>query len=196
MGRRDRQNSTSLTFRFAIVVGATIQVFFFGLTLTHWQGDYHDNHWSQRPNALPDRVNTPQDELPLNTPQDQLPLETALKEARARTETWVRALEEALRTSKLTEEEARKEAEARDRALKERKARDRAAPDFVNEGAPVMCHGHIDRSSVYRYTGGELRPYPSEGVASSWDPTWGKFVKRIDCVNIPKGAPMSWNYGR
>merc|ERR1712194_92618 len=100
----------------------------------------------------------------------------------ARTKARVHALKEAKRASRQTEMKARREAEARDRALK--------------EGDPVTCHGHIDRSLVYRYTGGELRPYPSEGVASSWDPTWGKFVKRIDCVNIPKGAPMSWNYGR
>jgi len=91
---------------------------------------------------------------------------------------------------------ALKERKARDRQLRKRKPWDPAASDSVNEGAPVKCHGHINRGSVYRYTGGELREYPNEGVANSWDPAWGKFVKRIDCVNIPKGAPMSLNFGR
>jgi hypothetical protein len=55
------------------------------------------------------------------------------------------------------------------------------------EGDSVKCFG--EESRLYRYTGGQLRLYPNEGIAFSWDPDWHS-AETQDCSGPPIGAPM------
>jgi hypothetical protein len=61
------------------------------------------------------------------------------------------------------------------------------------EGYSIRCLQEPDK--VYRWTEGELRYYPTGQVASSWNTAWREDLIQMDCVNIPKGEPMSMNFG-
>ena len=61
----------------------------------------------------------------------------------------------------------------------------------IPEGASVECDDGT--GMVYRYTGGQLRYYPSPPIAESWNSTWSKDIYRlsaVECAPIPKGASM------
>jgi hypothetical protein len=58
----------------------------------------------------------------------------------------------------------------------------------MNEGQAVKCDD-ASEDTIYRYTNKQLRAYPDDKIASSWDPAWNNFVE-IDCSGIPKGQVM------
>jgi hypothetical protein len=57
----------------------------------------------------------------------------------------------------------------------------------TNEGQAVKCDASED--TIYRYTNQQLRAYPDDTIASSWDPAWSNF-EVIDCSGIPIGQVM------
>jgi hypothetical protein len=61
-----------------------------------------------------------------------------------------------------------------------------APPLAVPEGRAVKCD---EAGGVYRYTGGELRYYPSPAIATAWDRGWGT-PELVDCAGIPEGKAM------
>lgn len=72
-------------------------------------------------------------------------------------------------------------------------------PTFPNiaTGQAVSCGSGDPKGAgsgtIYRYLGnGQLSWYPSPAVASSWDPTWGSFMK-IPCDNMTLGPDMTLN---
>jgi hypothetical protein len=57
------------------------------------------------------------------------------------------------------------------------------------EGYSIRCFQEPDK--VYRWHKGELHYYPTDQVASSWNTAWHEDLIQMNCVNIPKGEPMS-----
>ena len=60
----------------------------------------------------------------------------------------------------------------------------------IAEGRSVRC----GTGMIYRYTGGQLRYYPSPPIAASWNPTWSQDILALsaeECLTIPKGKDMS-----
>ncbi len=57
------------------------------------------------------------------------------------------------------------------------------------EGSSVMCDGNP--SEVFRWTGTELRHYPSGEIASSWNQNWRDGIVFINCEGLGIGPPMS-----
>lgn len=55
----------------------------------------------------------------------------------------------------------------------------------IAEGQSVTCGD----GKILRYTGGELRHYPSPEIAGSWDPNWSSPML-VNCEGIPRGAAM------
>ena len=59
---------------------------------------------------------------------------------------------------------------------------------------PVMCKDHdvgAGGDAVYRDMGNkELRWYPNQPIAYSWDPDWKHSITKIDCEGYWKGADM------
>ncbi|KAJ0391799.1 hypothetical protein ATCC90586_006413 [Pythium insidiosum] len=62
-------------------------------------------------------------------------------------------------------------------------------PRPSTEGQSVRCDGDPNPNNVYRFTGGQLRLYPSPAIASSWDPSWNDAVT-VDCSGVPRGPDM------
>ena len=60
-------------------------------------------------------------------------------------------------------------------------------------GSVIKCND--DKDAVYRLSAiRQLRLYPTPAIASSWDPTWEKFVT-IDCTKFPRGPAMRHREG-
>ncbi|GLE08591.1 hypothetical protein PINS_up019876 [Pythium insidiosum] len=60
-------------------------------------------------------------------------------------------------------------------------------PTRLVEGQSIRCGW--DNMEIYRYTGGQRRWYPSEVIASSWDPSFTKSTV-VDCSTIPRAIDM------
>lgn len=60
---------------------------------------------------------------------------------------------------------------------------------IVPDGQTVRCDSS---SQLYRFSGGGIRPYPSQQIAASWDPTWYNAVL-IDCTYLWRGPEMFLN---
>jgi hypothetical protein len=59
------------------------------------------------------------------------------------------------------------------------------------EGDSVRCDDGTDM--IYRFTGGQLRNYPSPEIARAWNLYWDQDIKQLtkeQCTTIPKGDPM------
>ncbi|TYZ65656.1 hypothetical protein PybrP1_011620 [[Pythium] brassicae (nom. inval.)] len=63
-------------------------------------------------------------------------------------------------------------------------------PSRLFEGQPIRCDWND--AMVYRYTDGRRRWYPTEVIATSWDPYWNLAVT-ADCSTLPRGDDMSVN---
>jgi uncharacterized protein involved in tolerance to divalent cations len=61
--------------------------------------------------------------------------------------------------------------------------------DIPQEGETVQCEG--DDLHFYRWTNGQLRSYPNDSIASSWDENWSNSVQIGDCRVLPFGSPLS-----
>lgn len=59
------------------------------------------------------------------------------------------------------------------------------------EGAPIKCKENMNSKTVYRYTNGQYKPYPSPKIAKSWDPNWSKNVTTVVCTPLKKGPAMA-----
>ena len=61
------------------------------------------------------------------------------------------------------------------------------APNVV-EGQSIKCSQ--PGATIYRYTCGKFRAYPSPQIAASWDPNWATY-QTYDCVGLSSGPSMS-----
>jgi hypothetical protein len=57
----------------------------------------------------------------------------------------------------------------------------------VPEGSAVQCSGDL---TIYRWTDGELREYPTDLIAASWDEDWNNF-EVVDCTSVLIGSVMT-----
>ncbi|DAZ97733.1 TPA: hypothetical protein N0F65_009013 [Lagenidium giganteum] len=62
--------------------------------------------------------------------------------------------------------------------------------DSIPDGQAIKCSA--DDSAVYQFVDDQRRWYPSDAVASSWDPNWRTF-RVVDCSKIPRGSDMEFN---
>ena len=74
-----------------------------------------------------------------------------------------------------------------------------SSPDVrLVEGDHVACQPNP--GAIYRFTGGQLRPYPDPTIAGSWGSVWisaknnnHKLISKEQCDALPKGDPMRLN---
>jgi len=60
------------------------------------------------------------------------------------------------------------------------------------EGDSVRCDDGT--GMIYRFTGGQLRYYPSPAIAQSWNPKWAQDIMNLtadQCGSLSKGPPMA-----
>jgi hypothetical protein len=63
--------------------------------------------------------------------------------------------------------------------------------DTISDGRAIRCQSGTGNSATYRYVGDKtIRGYPSQGVASSWDPNWGSQYTEVDCRDFTIGGNM------
>ncbi len=58
----------------------------------------------------------------------------------------------------------------------------------LHEGQTVTCEEREE--SVFRWTNGELRGYPSVEIADSWNVRWRPEMAHVDCKHFPIGEDM------
>ncbi len=61
----------------------------------------------------------------------------------------------------------------------------------IAEGQSVLCAG--DDEKLYRWTGNELRHYPTSTIALSWNDQWRDIKRDVDCSLLIIGEPMNLN---
>jgi len=59
-----------------------------------------------------------------------------------------------------------------------------------SEGQSIQCEG--DTSSLFRWMYGQLRSYPNDFIANSWDPNYNDYIV-VDCTELSFGPPMLLN---
>lgn len=66
------------------------------------------------------------------------------------------------------------------------------ALENIQEGQAIKCKDDGNSTArVYRYEQGWRKHYPNAQVADSWDKSWRKSVKTVNCAMIPEGRVMA-----
>lgn len=63
-------------------------------------------------------------------------------------------------------------------------------PTDLHEGQAIKCDSN--ETTVYRFSNGQRRQYPTPAIAASWDPYWSTFVL-VDCSSMALGEDMLTN---